>query len=160
MKTCTYCGENKSLDLFYKRGGKPRSECKVCTNTQNRNTVTRDAVLKSKSRYRKKNRQSLRLKNSEYKKANRGRHNAQWMKYYATKLSATPVWLTEVHYEDIKAMYLLAKKFEDIFGVAYHVDHIVPLQGKNVCGLHVPWNLQLLPASINLSKNNQYNDFK
>jgi hypothetical protein len=75
------------------------------------------------------------------------------------KINATPNWLTEEHNNEIQQFYWLAKDLQAITGETYHVDHIVPLKGENVCGLHVPWNLQVLPADINLSKGNKHADF-
>lgn len=63
----------------------------------------------------------------------------------ARKLNATPSWLTEEHKAAIKQFY--ANRPE-----GHHVDHITPLQGENVCGLHVLWNLQYLLAADNLRK--------
>jgi hypothetical protein len=74
----------------------------------------------------------------------------------ASKLSATPAWLCEEHKQKIDYFYWLARDLTTVSGETYHVDHIVPLKGKSVCGLHVPWNLQILPADINLSKSNKF----
>lgn len=68
-----------------------------------------------------------------------------WRKIYY----ATPPWLGESGIEAIR------KKYADR-PPGYHVDHIVPLKSHLVCGLHVPWNLQHLPAGPNMSKSNTY----
>jgi hypothetical protein len=72
----------------------------------------------------------------------------------AMQLQATPPWLTSQQLEEIKEFYYLAKELQWLSNPTdpLEVDHIIPLQGVNVCGLHVPWNLQIIPKSLNCSK--------
>lgn len=97
------------------------------------------------------------LLKKEWRKNNLGKCAAHTAKRRAIILQATPPWLTKDHLAEIEEFYVLAQELawlnQDV-GV-FHVDHIVPLQGENVSGLHVPWNLQLLSASENLSKGNK-----
>lgn len=96
--------------------------------------------------------------NSSYRRENRGICNAAQTRYRLAKKKATPKWLSQVQLEEIKEYYNLAQDLawlnEDC--KAFHVDHIVPIQGKIVCGLHVPWNLQLLPSDTNFKKSNGF----
>ena len=71
---------------------------------------------------------------------------------------ATPSWLTKEHHQQIKDIEAEARRLTKITGISYHVDHIIPLQGKNVSGLHVPWNLQILKAEDNLKKSNKFDE--
>ena len=163
MKVCKTCKVIKPLESFSvmrrAKDGK-QNECKTCQsvtkakwkkdNAEKHNASNRASYLR--------NREATRAKHKQWKKHNPSLVNASKAKRRATKLSATPSWLTDEHHTQIAYTYWLAKDLESISGESYHVDHIVPLQGKNVCGLHVPWNLQVLPATENLKKSNTHND--
>lgn len=90
-----------------------------------------------------------------WQQANKGKRQAYCAKREAKKLNATPPWLTKEHFHSIELYYLAAKWVQSILKEKIHVDHIVPLQGENLSGLHVPWNLQLLTANENLVKSNK-----
>ncbi len=67
--------------------------------------------------------------------------------------ACTPPWAP---YRDILAMYLSAQRVSGCLSIKHHVDHIIPLKGRLVSGLHVPWNLRVVPAIVNIRKQNHY----
>ncbi len=87
--------------------------------------------------------------NKQWQRLNKGKVSAWARIRQAKMIQAIPPWLTAEQLNDIKKFY---QNRPD----GHHVDHIVPLRGKNVCGLHVSWNLQYLPADENLKKSNKY----
>ena len=72
----------------------------------------------------------------------------------AAEIQATPPW-ADRYAEEFKAIYAESIRLSKETGIKHHVDHYYPLRGKNSCGLHVPWNLQVIPAKENLSKRNR-----
>ncbi len=88
---------------------------------------------------------------------NSARIAANRAKYRAVKLQATPAWLNKGHWFEIGCVYMYRDALKRV-GLNYHVDHVVPLRGKNVSGLHVPENLQVIPAVQNRLKNNHYGE--
>jgi 5-methylcytosine-specific restriction endonuclease McrA len=68
---------------------------------------------------------------------------------------ATPPWLSRQQKADIRQLYQIAITMTKTTGEQYVVDHIVPLRGEDVCGLHVPWNLRVITQEENLKKSNK-----
>ena len=109
----------------------------------------KNEISEKKKIYRLKNKEKIKKHIKEYHLKNRHIRTSLNAKRKAAKLKATPKF---ANLEKIKEIYKNCPK-------GYQVDHIVPLQGKNVCGLHVEWNLQYLTPSENLSKHNKLLNF-
>jgi hypothetical protein len=105
-----------------------------------------------------KNKEKKNARNRAWRANNKGIINFHTNKRYTAKKQRLPIWLTKENELQIKAMYMLASSLNKSTGVQWHVDHIIPLQGKNVSGLHVPENLQVIQGSLNNRKSNKFID--
>lgn len=91
----------------------------------------------------------------KWRKENPHRVAETAMRRYASKTNGTPSWANQFFINEI---YRLANLRTKVTGIKWHVDHIVPLRSKLVCGLHVEHNLQVIPASANIRKGNKVDD--
>lgn len=176
MKKCNGCNQVKPLSAFYRGKGTlgVRSKCKPCGKEAaiawGRNNPSRLRVAqrkwrdshpeKYKNQVREQNvrwgaahpgEKSARMK--AWASANRPQFNALMQKRRAACRSAVPAWANKA---EIIKRYEDAKRLTDTTGQRWVVDHIVPLQSKRVCGLHVEHNLCVVPESYNASKSNRW----
>lgn len=173
MRTCSTCELEKPLEMFHrsskvKLDGR-KSVCKPCVKIWSREHPSargeryKNYQAKYMKEYRVLNKEKLkeyakayelsdeqkavkRLHNSRFKKQNRGAVREQTARRRASKRHATPVW---VNREQLRKVYEECPK-------GFHVDHVIPLQSDQVCGLHVPWNLQHLSGAENDSKGSSF----
>lgn len=152
-KLCKGCGKRKLLSKFGAQAATKdglRPNCKDCRRAETNawRAAHREHVNAQSRRYMElpeyKARRRQRFIN--WVSANYGRKLALNMARYCAKLRAIPKWANP---EKIAAIY------ESAAAKGWHVDHIVPLQSKLVCGLHWEKNLQPLPPANNLAKGNR-----
>lgn len=160
MKKCTKCGVVKDFGCFYKKPPRPKqrsqyvSRCKSC-----RSKIMAELYQRKKGKYSKVRKEWYQSNTDNWKKyyynQPKEKTREKSAKRRAAKLLATPSWLSEDDLKRISIVYGLAGFKSFVTGTPHEVDHIVPLQGKNVCGLHVPWNLQILTKTENARKFNK-----
>jgi len=153
MKYCNGCKTNKLKIEFSKCNSKKdklQTQCKLCAAMWRFSNKSRIKTWYSD------NRKNRLLYMSTWKKQNSDKHCEHQARRRAKKLERMLSWGKQYLKLDIKIWYTRAKLATVFMGEEYQVDHIIPLQGKNVSGLHVPWNLQILTKSENSSKGNKH----
>lgn len=182
LKKCRICFVEKPFDMFSKRAKSKdgmQSFCRQCRSERYREN--KDHVLKTHQEYRLANRGKERETEALYREKNREKLREKYLHFYyknhdsnkeammlrqkqrpwiyqahmAARRSrlknATPKW---VCLQEIRSLYRRATNLSIETGVKHHVDHIVPLTSRTVCGLHSLDNLQILTACENKSKYN------
>ena len=171
MKVCRKCGEEKPLDQFQRMSASSDGHqyiCAVCMRARCREWQKKNNEKKVAYNlaWRAANPDLARAR-EDRRKEKYPHRSADWYRAHpevqarkgiirlTRKEQATVSWADSAK---IAEYYRLSKALTkaNAFGTKWHVDHIVPLQGKNVCGLHVHSNLRIIPALANISKGNKH----
>ena len=138
----------------YREANKEKvAEYKKIWSIKNKERLKANKIL-----YNQKNKEYTKNRIAKYKKNNKAVVNSNCMKRIANKINATPIWFDEFDELVINEAYELAQTREQDFGVKFQIDHIIPLQSKEVCGFHCGLNIQVITASQNASKSNHIVD--
>jgi 5-methylcytosine-specific restriction endonuclease McrA len=156
---------------------KTKGSCLECVkedwavdNERRKEKPKTEAAKAAGKRYYEKNRQAViaraaarpaeekRRNRAEYKDRNVDVVRADTSVRKRRHREATPRWLTPAERLQMRDLYVQARKLTELTRERYVVDHIVPLRGEAVCGLHVPWNLRVITQDENLKKSNKHVD--
>jgi 5-methylcytosine-specific restriction endonuclease McrA len=156
---------------------KTKGSCLECVkedwaldNERRKEKPKTEAAKAAGKRYYEKNRQAViaraaarpaeekRRNRAEYKDRNVDVVRADTSVRKRRHREATPRWLTPAERLQMRDLYVHARKMTELTRERYVVDHIVPLRGEAVCGLHVPWNLRVITQDENLKKSNKHVD--
>lgn len=130
------------------------AERKARWEIRNRGTA-RATSTRTSAKYRANNRDKERDYSSTYRRKNRDAVYSRNATHRARKLSATPSWDSDLTHFVMQEAADLARRRQAVTGFAWHIDHMVPLQARNACGLHTWSNLQVIPWLLNLAKSNR-----
>jgi hypothetical protein len=178
-KTCHRCKLTKNRSDFHPRKDRKdgcRPECKACSREQgliryNRekdkiNQQCRDYYkehqeqrIEAAQNYYQVHKEEKATYNKQYKDQNLAKYAFLQNKKNAKKRKATPPWLTKEQFNEIEQFYEDCSYLKALTKVKFEVDHIIPIQNDLVCGLNVPWNLQILTKFENNTKRNKFKPY-
>ncbi len=145
----TYREKNKEKQREWSKNWAKKNVEYILAKNRRAYQKHREKRAKRNLEYRHTHREQIARVSKEWRNNNQSKCLAQSRKRKAQKIKATPKWFKQER-DKVDLIYVKAREF------GFHVDHIVPLRSKKVCGLHTWANLQLLAPEINISKKNRY----
>ena len=137
-----------------RRKGKPKTEAAIAAGRRYYEKNREAVIARASARPAEEKRRNR----AEYKDRNVDVVRADTSVRKRRHREATPKWLTKQERLQMRDLYVQARKMTELTRERYVVDHIVPLRGEEVCGLHVPWNLRVITQDENLKKSNKLVD--
>jgi 5-methylcytosine-specific restriction endonuclease McrA len=161
IRAAKYLRDNPERVREYKRKWYLRNRERIRAESVVYCAANRDRSAAQQRRWREINVEQIRAQRLEkYKNpAVNGAARQRATEHRIRRLQRTPSWLTTEDKARIRAVYAEAARLTLETGAQWHVDHIIPLQGKTVSGLHVPSNLQVLRGDENIRKFNRFVDY-
>jgi hypothetical protein len=182
VERCSKCNVDKQLNVFSKcaanKDGLHRW-CKECSKAAKKEWYEKNAEAEKAKAMQyhyenyEKNKDRIIKRTIEWQRNNKEKYAIKSKRCYentkhkkfawqalarAAKRNAVPKWINEELKQEIQKFYVEARLKTRETGTKYEVDHIVPLMGKTVCGLHVPWNLRVITQFENRSKQNSFEE--
>lgn len=148
----TWVEENSERARNNRRTWYRENRARVLEEKKREREENPERLRRMEREWRRKNPEKAREYDKRWYQRNKGANAAQTVAYNCAKMRAHPSWAKEDR--RIDKMYEAARLIMNQTGEKIHVDHIIPLRGKTVCGLHVYENLQILPAGCNCEKSN------
>lgn len=137
-----------------RRKGKPKTEAAIAAGRRYYEKNREAVIARASARPAEEKRRNR----AEYKDRNVDVVRADTSVRKRRHREAAPKWLTKEERLQMRGLYVQARKMTELTRERYVVDHIVPLRGEEVCGLHVPWNLRVITQDENLKKSNKLVD--
>ncbi len=146
-------GEYKLGKKGYMRLWREKNKDKILLTQREWSKNNRDKTNAWTKAWAEKNPEATRGYANKWARENQDKSNAQTRLYRARKLHRTPSWANLKKIERIYQLASWASKFTD---EPLEVDHIIPLQGETISGLHIETNLQIITRTENRSKGNKF----
>lgn len=126
--------------------------CTACEKVKNNSEFRQEYMAE----YASNNKEKIKEIAARWVQNNKGKVNSFTAARHTAKMKRQPTWLSKEQKQYIRCLYQLSAMRSRESDIKWHVDHVVPLQGENVSGLHVPWNLKVIPAADNIKKTNKW----